>query len=355
MTPRKKLIFVILSYLAYFLVVFILTLYFSFPYERLKKVLEYNLGNSFGMKLKIDKLTPYFFHGIKVEGIRFTPYTTNSEETPPPPLIIDSVTIKISVLSLLIGKSALIINSDFLDGNVDLRVEINDNLTTTLKMERLNLKRFAPIKNFLPLPVKGEFSGRGKLVIVRRDISKAEGNLNLNGIKITIGDGKTPIPIPGQKDGIILPTIEIKKLSLSIDIKKGVATIKKFSTQSDELELIGEGKIYLSKEPSNIRFDTYIRFKFKKGFEKKGDIAAGIIAALDFIPNMKRAKRSDGFYGFLINGTVARGLNFTPTQKYSSSPTHIREKRFGPYKNRLPLIDQLKKPFKNFGPELNIK
>ena len=346
---KKKVVLTVLGYITYFWLVFILSLYFTFPYQKLKKLIEYNLSDALGMQVKMESFSPSFFTGVKAEGIRIIPYAS-SEDQVIYPYIIDSLTLRISLLKLIIGDIRVSLFSQFLDGEIDGFVDIDDDTKLGLVMKELNLRRFAPLRSFIPLPVKGYVEGKGELKLINKDIKKAEGKLSITGKNIKIGDGKTPIPIPGQKEGLKLPPIEIKKFSLLIDIKRGIANIKKMKTNSNDIDLIGEGKIILSDKPSNIRFDTYFRFKFKKGFEKKGDIALGLVSALDFIPTMKRAKRKDGYYGFKITGTLSRGVNFTPSKKYR--PSRIRrERRF----KRHPQIRPPERKFKRYGPELNIK
>src|SRR5262249_54985435 len=125
-----------------------------------------------------------------------------------------------------------------------------------------------------------------------------------------------------------VPPAKLGDLTMSAEAKDGVLKITKLAAAGHDLELIGDGSIKLKEPWQEAIADLYVRFKFTDAFRGKnsmtkallgepGSSSGGLIEG-PMMPKMKRAKRSDGFYGFHVSGALKR-LRFDPSTADSGS------------------------------------
>jgi hypothetical protein len=139
---------------------------------------------------------------------------------------------------------------------------------------------------------------------------------------MVVSDGKTKI------QGLIeLPAASLGDLVLSAEAKDGVLKIDKLAATGKDLELVGDGRVGLHDGwPSSVA-DLFIRFKFTDAYRGKNDLTKTLLGApgsttpalIDTqVAKMKKAKRSDGFYGFHAHGPLKR-IQFDPSAEGSSA------------------------------------
>ena len=102
-----------LGYPAFFTVFFLLFVYWTFPYDRLKEFIVHQAEAPratgagtvapSGIALEIDELSPTFFPGLTARGVRVT-WLPQAQGQRPVTARMDRVTVHVSVLSLLFGK-----------------------------------------------------------------------------------------------------------------------------------------------------------------------------------------------------------------------------------------------------------
>jgi hypothetical protein len=60
--------------------------------------------------------------------------------------------------------------------------------------------------------------------------------------------------------------------------------------------------------------NIYVMFKFLPAYTDKSSMTKTIFSALDRIPKMRKAKRPDGFFGYLVKGDLRKGPQAVPSR-----------------------------------------
>jgi hypothetical protein len=99
-----------------------------------------------------------------------------------------------------------------------------------------------------------------------------------------------------------------------------------FSASGPDFQLTSDGSIRLREPVEASLADLRVRFQFKDKYKSKNDLTKGLFGApdsnvpglFDLDPKIKRAKDSEGFYGWRASGPLSR-LNFLPSASNTSS------------------------------------
>ena len=320
-----------IGYPVFTIVVFMVALYMSLPYDKVKQIIEDKLSADPSMEVTIGELGPAPLIGLAATQvrIRFTskpkpgmpaapaaPDPAGKEKGDKKPaakvIVLDQVKVKSGILALLSGKIDIRFAVEGLDGTVEGQYKANKKKGWSIKTEvkGLNLKEATLIADALGLPVTGLFSGDVDLKVTKNNINTATGSIQLEIDKCTVGDGKKKLKIPGNaflKAGLTMPRINIGKLGGLIKVQKGQGTFQKFQSKSKDMELALEGKFALRKPMGFTTADAYVRFKIDPTLKKKH-------AVFELLEGQLRsAKRSDGFFGMRITGIV-KNLKVKPSR-----------------------------------------
>ena len=318
------------GYPVFTLVVFMIALYMSLPYDKLKQIIEDKLSADPSMEVTIGELGPSPLIGLSAE--RVTIRLRSKDKPPPMPadlagpgakkdaakkdgsrvIILDQVKVKSGLLALLSGKIDISFAVEGLDGLMEGRYTAVKKKSWSIKtvVKGLNLKEAPMISDTLGLPVTGRFSGDVDLKVTKNNFSTATGSIGLECDNCTVGDGKKKLKIPGNaflKAGLTIPRINLGKLGGRIKVQKGTATLQKFASKSKDFELALEGKFALRRPAGFTTADAYVRFKIDPSFKKKHAVFELLEGQLT------SAKRSDGFFGMRITGIV-KNLKVLPSR-----------------------------------------
>jgi len=300
------------------LTTFVVFLYITFPYDKLKDRIEKQLSTSDDMTVTIDALGPSPLLGVSAERVLVTmkprpsppvPPMVGAEPSPPPPkpksirILLDEVSINAGLLALLRGATDVSFKVRGLGGVVsgDYEAEKKKGWALSLEVEGMSLARLPAVQEFVGLPVKGVLAGEVKLVVPQNRWSESSGSISIECEGCSVGDGKAKLKIPGNAltaQGITMPRIRLGQFGGEIKVEKGVASLENVSAKSPDVEVVLEGDVHLRKPIGFSNSQAYLRFKISPELKKR-DPKFELLES-----GMAQAKRPDGFLGLRLVGTL---------------------------------------------------
>ena len=286
-----------------------------FPFETLKEriVLTFNAQQRAAgapQELQIDDLSSSWLTGIKATGVRLVRPSTDPK-TPPVTLSIDEARAHLSLLGLLIGHKNVSFSLKGFGGEVDGEYEEHGkDRHVEVDLDGVDIGQIEPLVQMIGMPLEGHFSGSIVIDMPEGKATKGTGTVSLEGTDIAVGDGKAKL-----KGALALPRLTIGGLSIAADAKDGVLKLSKFSAGGKDVELAGDGKILMRDIATDSICDVALKFKINDGYRGKTDVTKNLFGAPGsskggdvelFVPQMKAAKRPDGYYGFHIRGLLGK-------------------------------------------------
>lgn len=341
MKTRLRTILKWIAYPLFYLFCLALFGYLTFPFDRLKDRLiaefdhaQTKRGQSSGQKLEIDELTSYWFTGVEATGVRLIIPPDESAGRPsgleaalgksaaaePPKdavIAIDEAQARIQILPLLIGRVKVNFTATAFGGEVEGTIPVGASSgPVQVEAEGIDLSLIEPLAAMIGLPIKGTAQGKLDLTASEGKFNKANGTMELTLTGVSIGDGKTKF-----KGQLAPPEAKLGDVSLTAEATSGVLKITKLTATGPDIELVGDGKVSVREPWNDSTSDMYLRFKFSDAYRDKNDDTRSLLGSpgssmpplIEVVePKVKRAKRSDGFYGFHVHGPLKR-LKFDPS------------------------------------------
>lgn len=312
------------GYPAFYLLSFIVFLSIVFPYDKLKEriVTSFNAqqkATGAQQELHIDQMGWYWFTGVRAKGIRMVS-APQEPGKPPAEIHIDEARIKVGLFAALVGKRDVNFHLEALGGTVDGEYqESKEERSVDVTLDGVHLDQIDALSQLIGLPVQGTIAGTVKLVMPEGKASKGSGTIDLEGTDVAIGDGKAKL-----KGALEMPKLVVGALTFTAEAKDGVLKITKFSAGGKDLELSGDGKVQMRELANESSLDVDLKFKINDAFRGKSEVTKNLFGAPGspkggdvelFVPEMKSAKRPDGFYAFHVRGLLGH-LSFEPQPSY---------------------------------------
>jgi len=284
-----------IAYIALFVFSFLLFLYWTFPYNILKDRIISGIEGSLGgnMMVSVKELSPYWFTGVSISGLK----VKSAGGGPGAELVtFDEMQVRVSVLSALFGSPRVKFNLDTGKGEISGVVRRGEGeMDVDVDIDNLDFKSFKIITAKTGLKLSSKIDGDIKLKVDTQrpirsigSISLDLGDLKIGAADIKLGEMELPLPelILSKRRGS-----EIK-----LEVGKGTLQFKSFKLTGGDLELDLSGKVFLSNNVENYRFNLTGSFK----------ASAKLSEALPFLFIVEKQKREDGSYPISITGRLIR-------------------------------------------------
>ncbi|MDP3276274.1 MAG: type II secretion system protein GspN [Deltaproteobacteria bacterium] len=310
------------GYPVFFLTFFVLFVYWTFPYDRLKEFLIHQIEAPrptgagtvapSNMEVEIDSLGPTFFPGLRARGVRVTWLPTAAGQRPITARM-DSVVVKASLFSLIFGRVNADIEIEGMGGTVEAHIEavINGPRPGLRKLKlvakTINAGEIGPLVQGIGLPVQGRMDADVDVTVPDGYINRASGNTQLSVAGLRIGDNVAQFQIPGF-GGVTIAQIDAGTLAGTVTIREGVASIERLGARSRELNLALSGRVELHADMAQTGINLLTRFQLTDQFRAKNEQAGRIMMVLDMVPDLRAARGADGMIGLRCRGTVGRGI-----------------------------------------------
>jgi type II secretion system protein N len=315
-----------LGYPAFFTFFFLLFVYWTFPYDRLKEFIIHQVEAprptgagtvaALGLQLEIDELSPTFFPGLTARGVRLT-WLPQAQGQRAVTARMDRVTAHVSLLSLLFGKVNADLDIQGMGGTVEAHVEAVTGGTRPglrelkLKMLGVRANEIGPLVQGVGLPVQGRLDTDVQLSIPDGLINRASGRATLTIAGLKIGDNVAQFQIPGF-GGVTIAQIDAGTLAGNITIRDGNASIERLNARSRELNLAISGRVELRADAAQTGINLLTRFQLTDEFRNKNEQSTRIMMVLDMVPELRAARGQDGMIALRCRGTAGRGVRCNP-------------------------------------------
>jgi type II secretion system protein N len=324
LSPRAQKVVRFVGYGVFYWTALAIFAYLTFPYDRVRDriVAEFNarqVGPD-ALKLEIDSLGSYWLSGVEAKGVRLIsppkPVTDVSAPAPKPSVLsIESAHGRVGLLPLLIGSVRLSFAADAFGGKVSGQTSESDGARRLeLELEALSLEKAGLLSDIVGLPLAGTLEGTLELLLPEGKFAKAEGKVALKVKGLSAGDGKAKI-----HDTIALPKLEVGDLNIEGDANAGQLKFTNFAASGADLELSADGSVRLRDPVPTSLLSLGARFRFSDRYMGKSDMTRAIFGSpgsavpglFDLDPKARRAKGTDGFYGWRVTG-VLNNPSFAP-------------------------------------------
>jgi type II secretion system protein N len=315
MRERLRLAAAIAGYPLFYVFCFVAFVSLFFPYEVLKEriVLQFNAQQRAAgapQELAIDDMTSSWLNGVKAIGVHLTQPPTDPKAEPVV-LTVDEARASISIPAALLGRKKINFSIDGFDGNVwGYYEEIAADREVDVNLKDIDLGQIAPVTALLGVPVEGHLKGEISITMPEGKASKGIGTVDLQGTDIAVGDGKAKL-----KGLLALPRLVVGDLSIAAEAKDGVLKFTKFEAGGKDVEIGGEGRILMRELATESVCDVTLKFKVNDAYKGKSDLTKNLFGAPGstkggdlemLVPQVKAAKRQDGYFGFHVRGLLGR-------------------------------------------------
>lgn len=311
-----------LAYPAFFFTMFLFFCYRTFPYDRLKDFLVDRVngsaasrgpGSSPGYELEILELEPYWFTGVELTGVTVRRRPESPTERTAP-LAVPSLTARVSVLPLVLGRANVSLVAQTTTGEIDADVDAGfDGVVQQIdaSFRDVNLRHVSAAGLVGKVPMKGMFTGTIDLDMTS---GKATGLIDLTIRGLELGDGTTRVPVPGTMlaGGVTLEIIRAGNFQLTTRFTDGVGRVERLASRGADLELRGVGDIRIDRDPRLARLDLFLAARFTDAFKNKSDRTRSMFQLMEMNGRIRQAKSSDGSWQFRLRGSPGGQMIPTP-------------------------------------------
>ena len=305
---------------------FLFFFYATFPYDKVKEIVEAHAAASGNMSVRIGDLGPSLFTGLSASDVvvrifgneALSPSAESSNEpksseradqrTVLERFVIDEVTVSVGLFSAIFGGT---LDVDFevegfggeLEGNYANRGRKGSEFSVVAS--ELDVGRLPRLSSTVGVPFGGKLSVKAQLDLPRNRLSQANGNFELSCEECSMGDGKAKLVIPGNaflKQGITLPKVRLGQMTAKAEVKKGVAKLENVSSRSGDFESEVDGSINLRTPIGYSTIQVQLRFRIGNELKERAknvpfDLLEG---------TLDRGKQADGFYAMSLSGLLRR-------------------------------------------------
>jgi type II secretion system protein N len=317
MRERLRLVAAIAGYPLFYVFCFVAFACLFFPYDVLKEriVLQFNAQQRAAgapQELSIDDMTSSWLNGVKAIGVHLTqPAAAGDAKAEPVVLTVDEATANISLLRLLVGIKHVNFSIDGFGGNVGgYYRESGTDRSVDVNLKDIDLGQIAPLTALLGVPIEGHLKGEISISMPDGKASKGTGTVDLQGTDIAVGDGKAKL-----KGLLALPRVVVGDLAIAAEAKEGILKFTKFEAGGKDVEIGGEGRILMRELATESVCDVTLKFKVNDAYKGKSDLTKNLFGAPGstkggdlemLVPQVKAAKRQDGYFGFHVRGLLGR-------------------------------------------------
>jgi len=288
------------AYTGFGLFVFFVVLIFALPYDRIKDYLV-AMADQKGLTLDVKSAGPALGMGVRLRDV--TIVTRPKDDRKPTRILVPSARIHWSLLGALAGHKTYQIHATPFGGEIDIETSsAKPKKVLRVKAKNIDFSEIPFVKTATNLPMFGSLDLHLEIKMPDGKAATAGGTLNWTCSDCILGDGKAKLIIPGNAllaEGLGLPKIRLGDFVGSVVIDKGVGRLQGVQAKSPDGEVTLEGEIKLADPLLSSTLNLYMRFQLSDSLLKSSEKLRTIMQFAG-----TEGKRSDGFYGVRISGTL---------------------------------------------------
>ena len=303
------------------IVSFLITLKFTFPYDRMKGKLVEALSEKYDVT--VGDVGGGFLPGTVV----FDDVVLRSRPTAPgersSQILIDELVVDLGLDFGLLGalrkKAVFDIEADLVGGEISAEVEASETMfEARVETEALALGKLPGVASAVGLPMSGSLDAEVELRLPGGKWKNAEGRIEIDCLECTVGDGvakmtMTPSSTSSRgrrrrtsagaaafsSTGVTVPRLALGEAKVLVDISKGVGDIKTFAATSKDGWLKIEGKIEFRDPFPNTLFPGCMRFKLSDELKQRDPKFGNIEYTLS-----EKMRQNDGSFAIPTKGRL---------------------------------------------------
>ena len=314
------------GYVALFVVVFFVFVWISLP----TRAIAWRLGQAArdaGYIVEIEDLSISPLGGVTLYNVTWTFQSSHSGQIPRK-LELPEVEVDVSVFGLIFGKYDVEVDTRIDDATIHAAYTRNDaESTVQIKITELPLYDVPKLQQSLNAPLSGLFALDVDLTLPENQFGKAVGSISIECSSCKVGDGETPLYVPGASGlmakGVTLPEIDLGSLGGKLIVVEGKATTEKFETTSDDLTLKITGGMNLADPFSKSEFAFDLKLLITPALQDRSEPLKLMVQTAG--PSSKLDPPEQDWLGFKLRGSAGKP-KFTGL-KTKSKEERDREKR----------------------------
>ena len=297
------------GYPFFFLFAFLTSAYLSFPYDRVREVIERQVAVAMpGSELEIVSLEPSWVSGVELTGVSLRiPSETEGER--PMSVTLPRVWARVGMLSYLFGTTSVsyeieIDGGGIIEGSFDDESEDEHTRSHLIAhLENVDLRRIGPLRTATRLLVTGIVSGDID-VTLDQDSEATVGEISLDIADASLGDGRAGLAIPGMPGAITVERLALGTITLRAEVDHGTTRITQLVANGEDAELRGSGTIRLVSPIRNCALDVLLRINILPTYRERNDRTRGIFGLADLSPEVRPFRAADGAFQIRLQGTL---------------------------------------------------
>ena len=314
------------GYVALFTVVFFVFVWISLP----TRAIAWRIGQEArdrGYIVEIEDLSISPFGGVTLYNVTWTFQSSHSGQIPRK-LELPEVAVDVSVLGLLFGNYDVEVDTKIDDATIHAAYTRSDTKSTVqIHVADLPLYDVPKLQQSLNAPLVGLFALDVDLTLPENQFARAEGSISIACASCKVGDGETPLFVPGatgiMSKGVTLPEIDLGSLGGRLVVTEGKAIAEKFETDSDDLTVKITGGMNLADPFSKSEFAFDLRLLIKPVLQDRSEPLKLMVQTAG--PSSKLDPPEQDWLGFKLRGSGGKP-KFTGI-KTKSKEERDREKR----------------------------
>jgi len=301
---KKGSLLLKLSYVIYFIILFVISAFYLFPYEKVKDYVEYKASEAILCDVSIEEMDYGPLSGLRFTGI-------NVKKDIKGDLIdiidIDELLLTSYYSSLFKDTISVKMASNIYDGQLNGTLSIpksagNKIAKIDMDVKNLDISKYHALSVLSKSKLMGILSGSASLLGSLGDINSIQGDLN-----ISITDGLVAgVVINDLGSGFIriekmeLPDITYKSINASLNKEQRVIKIKKFSISGDDVNAQISGNLNIGTSLRGTSSNLGVKVSLSESYLSK-DKTLSL-----FDSNFNSMKDKDGYYNIKVEGSLLK-------------------------------------------------
>lgn len=261
-----------------------------------------------GVKLDVEDISIRPWGSATLYNVVWT-FDPTRPEIPPAQYVLETVDVRVKVLSLLAGTLDVEVETPRPEGRIwaNYRKE-SETSTVAVKIEDLPLFDVPRAAAALGVPLLGIVALDAELTLPEHKFGKAEGTIALSCSGCRAGDGISKLYIPGGKtlaqEGLTIPEVDLGTLTGRFVVEEGKAVLDPaLQTESEDLSVEVAGRLLLRDPVARSQFNMTVKVRLTEAFQERSDAVRFMYQGAG--PKSKLDPPEEGL-GFLLEGTVGR-------------------------------------------------
>lgn len=296
-------------------VAFVVGLYFTFPMDLVSRAVEAQFERAVGYQydLQIERTRFAGINGIHLQGVSLTGTESTTPDAPVLPTRLDRLTVRTSLVSLLMGRVSG--SADLRAGDGRLWVGVtrgsDGELEVDVRAVDFPLERMLVIRDNFGMSVLGKVSGEA-LLQLDAEGALTDGTIHFESPALSLSEGIPNIPALDRAGAFVrLPATDLGEVVVDVLVEESRVTLSDVGSMNGDVVLDAQGTIDLRSPFRASRVAVNLLLSLDSAYVEAADL--GPILGRSSL--LQRALTPDGY----VLSFIGSAGNLSPTPGASGS------------------------------------